>query len=402
MSEQIEELDDFEFSIDGIEESGDTFDVDFTDPTVEANTSKEEVAEQVTNEENKETETTNAEDVFEVDELGNSVTAGNEEEVVTGDNPSTDDKVISSSKDVYSKFASALYQDGILAGISEEDLKDVGDADKFADLIAKTIKANEYSDLGERGKEFLDAVRAGVPIETATKIHNTELQLDNLKDESFIEDDMDDEDSLESKKALREQLIFNDFKSKGIKEDVAKRLTAASFKEGADEEDARNAVENLRNTIKQTKAAKIEAAKAEQLQIQEQRNQLVDRIVKTEEIIPGIKVPEKIRSKIAKHMTEPTGRDANGRLRNYVADKRSENAEQFDTRLNYYIELGLFDEKPDLSIFGKQKMSSAVSQLEKELGNDIIYEGGKGTSLKGIAEKENQAKMLSLLDNMDF
>jgi len=401
MSEQIEELDDFEFSIDGIEESTDTFDVDFEGASNDDNSSTEKVTDKVTKEE-EQNETFNAEEVFEVDELGNSVTAGNEEETVTGDNPSTIDKGISSSKDVYSKFASALYQDGILAGISEEDLKDVGDANKFADLIAKTIKANEYSDLGERGKEFLDAVRAGVPIETATKIHNTEIQLENLKEESFIETDEDEEETLDSKRAIREQLIFNDFRSKGIKENVAKRLTAASFKEGADEEDAKNAVENLRNTIKETKAAKIEAAKAEQLQIQEQRNAFVDKLIKTEEIIPGIKVPEKVRSKIAKNMTEPTGRDANGRLRNFVGDKRAENTEMFDTRLNYYIELGLFDEKPDLSIFGKQKMSSAVSKLEKELGNDIIYEGGRGTSLQGVAERENQAKMLSLLDNMDF
>jgi len=398
MSEQIEEIDDFEFSIDGIEESNDVFNMDF-DESVVGKTSTEETTEEV---DNKEKETFNAEDVFEVDEKGNNVTAGKEEETVTGDTPSTIDKGSSSSKDVYSKFASALYQDGILAGISEDDLKDVGDADKFADLIAKTIKANEYADLGERGKEFLEAVRAGVPIEMATKIHNTEIQLDNLKEESFIESDEDEEEVADSKRATREQLIYNDFLSKGMKESVAKRLTAASFKEGADEEDAKNAVENLRNTIKQTKAAKIEAAKAEQIQIQEQRNAFVDKLIKTEEIIPGIKVPEKIRSKIAKNMTEPTGRDANGKLRNFVGDKRAENTEMFDTRLNYYIELGLFDEKPDLSIFGKQKMSSAVSQLEKELGNDIIYEGGQGTSLKGVAERENQARMLSLLDNMEF
>lgn len=399
MSEQIEEMDDFEFSIDGIEEANDTFNTDFDEPVSEA-TSTEETTDKVDKEVKE--PTTNPEDVFEVDETGNSVTAGNEEETVTGDNPSTVDKGISSSKDVYSKFASALYQDGILAGLSEEDIKDVGDADKFADLIAKTIKANEYADLGERGKEFLDAVRAGVPIETATKIHNTELQLDNLKEESFLESDEDEDETAESKRSLREQLIYNDFLSKGMKESVAKRLTAASFKEGADDEDAKNAVENLRNTIKQTKLAKVEEAKAETARIQEQRNALVDKIIKTEEIIPGIKVPEKVRSKIAKNMTEPTGRDEQGRLRNFVSDRRSENPERFDTLLNYYIELGLFNEKPDMSIFGKQKMSSAVSQLEKELGNDIIYEGGQGTSLKGVAERENQAKMLSLLDNMEF
>lgn len=403
MSEQIEEMDDFEFSIDGIEESADTFSMDFDTPTNDSKTSTEVNASNKEDKEGNKVDTPNALDVFEVDEQGNSVTAGKEGEVVADGNPSTIDKGISSSNGNYvSKFASALYQDGILSGFSEDELKGDLDNEKLADLIAKTIKANEYADLGERGKEFLDAVRAGVPIEVATKIHNTEIQLDNLKDESFIETDDDEEESSESKRAIREQLIFNDFRSKGIKESVAKRLTAASFKEGADEEDAKNAVENLKNTIKQTKAARIEAAKAEEVQLIEKRNAFVAKIIKTEEIIPGIKVPEKMRSELAKALTEPTGRDANGRLTNAVSDKRAENMEQFDTRLNYYIKLGLFDDKPDLSVFGKQKMTSAVKQLEKELGNDIVYEGGRGASLKGVGERENQAKMLSLLDNMEF
>ncbi len=407
MSKEGEIIDDFEFSIDGIEESTDTFEVDFNGESIE-NTDTFTEATEAESVEGAETDNeikADTSETFEVDEQGNTVVTGKSEEevVATEDNtPSTDDKGNSSSTDVYSKFASALYQDGILDGVTEEDIKDITDGDKFAALISKTIKSNEYSDLGERGKEFLDAVRAGVPIEAVARSHNNEMQLNNLKEETFVESDDDEDDIAESKRAIREQLIFNDLRSRNIKEGVAKRMVAASFKEGADEEDAKNAVENLKETVKRNKTVQFEKAQAEQAQIQENRNALVSRVTKTEEIIPGIKVPEKMRSKIAKALTEPTGRDANGKLTTFVSDKRAENAELFDTRLNYYIELGLFNEKPDLSIFGKQKMSSAVSKLEKDLGNDIIYEGGRGASLEGIVEKENQAKLLSLLDNTDF
>lgn len=400
MSEQIEEFDDFEFSTDGIEESTDVFTVDFDGVSGDVNsTTKNKTTKEVVTKD-KTTETFDVGDTFEVDELGNTVTAGEEGETVIKGNPSTDGKGNSSSK-TFGLLASALYQDGILSGISEEDLKDV-DSDKFVELMTKTIKNNEYADLSDQGKQFLEAVRNGVPIETMAKIHNTELQLENLTEDAYIESDEDDDDVAESKRNMREQLIFNDLRSRNISEVRAKRMVAAAFKEGADEEDAKNAIENLKATVKQNKAAQISQAKAEQLQIQEQRNALVDKIIKSEEILPGIKVPEKLRSKIAKNLTEPTGRDANGRLRNFVGDKRSENPELFDTRLNYLIELGIFDEKPDLSIFGKQKMSSAVKNLEKELGNDIVYEGGRGTSLQGVAERENAAKMLSLLDNIKF
>jgi hypothetical protein len=393
----MEGIEDFEFSIEGIEENNDTFEMDvLNDGSPVGDTENATLTDDDNKDENKNVDPMSTFDVT----FKNDVT-GNEEDVTDSDTPSKNGEVFSSSNVALTKLASALHQDGIITGVTEEELKDV-DGDKLAEFLKRTIKSNEYADLGDKGKEFLDAIRAGLPLETAVKIHNTELQLENFTEDLFVESDDDDDDVAESKRASREQLIYNDLLSRGFSADVAKRKTAMAFKEGVDEEDAKVALESLRTVVKQNKAAELERVKAEQEAIQTQRQALVAKVISTEEILPGIKVPEAMRSKIAKALTEPTGRDANGRLRNAVMDKRAVNAEMFDTRLNYLIELGLFDEKPDLSIFGRQKMSSAVKLLEKDLGNDVIYEGGKGTSLKGIAERENQVNMLSLLDNVQF
>jgi hypothetical protein len=392
----MEGIEDFEFSIEGIEENNDTFEMDVLNDGSPVGDTENTTLTDDNKDENKNVDPMSTFDVT----FKNDVT-GNEEDVTDSDTPSKNGEVFSSSNVALTKLASALHQDGIITGVTEEELKDV-DGDKLAEFLKRTIKSNEYADLGDKGKEFLDAIRAGLPLETAVKIHNTELQLENFTEDLFVESDDDDDDVAESKRASREQLIYNDLLSRGFSADVAKRKTAMSFKEGVDEEDAKVALESLRTVVKQNKAAELERVKAEQEAIQTQRQALVAKVISTEEILPGIKVPEAMRSKIAKALTEPTGRDANGRLRNAVMDKRAVNAEMFDTRLNYLIELGLFDEKPDLSIFGRQKMSSAVKLLEKDLGNDVIYEGGKGTSLKGIAERENQVNMLSLLDNVQF
>jgi hypothetical protein len=392
----MEGIEDFEFSIEGIEENNDTFEMDVLNDGSPVGDTENTTLTDDDKDENKNVDPMSTFDVT----FKNDVT-GNEEDVTDSDTPSKNGEVFSSSNVALTKLASALHQDGIITGVTEEELKDV-DGDKLAEFLKRTIKSNEYADLGDKGKEFLDAIRAGLPLETAVKIHNTELQLENFTEDLFVESDDDDDDVAESKRASREQLIYNDLLSRGFSADVAKRKTAMSFKEGVDEEDAKVALESLRTVVKQNKAAELERVKAEQEAIQTQRQALVAKVISTEEILPGIKVPEAMRSKIAKALTEPTGRDANGRLRNAVMDKRAVNAEMFDTRLNYLIELGLFDEKPDLSIFGRQKMSSAVKLLEKDLGNDVIYEGGKGTSLKGIAERENQVNMLSLLDNVQF
>jgi hypothetical protein len=64
--------------------------------------------------------------------------------------------------------------------------------------------------------------------------------------------------------------------------------------------------------------------------------------------------------------------------------------------------MGLFDEKPDLSLFTRRSMSSAVEELEKSLSNEGIYEGGRGASLESITEREMKENYLRMLDGADI
>lgn len=374
----------FEFNVDGIEDV--TFVIDeMTGGEVEQSDNTED---------NKESELT-----FLAPSPGEILEEGNEV-VFTEDKPS--DNSVPSSPSFIADFASALAKDGVITGIEEDKLKGITSLLALKDAIADTIKSNEFADLDDRAKEVLNAIRAGVPVEKIEKFHNTEMQLAQYTEDKFVDDEDDDEEALTYKAEVRRNLIFNDYRVKGFTEDVAKRKTDASFKSGDDIEDAKLAIEGLKATAAQRKQAEFQAAQENKKKYEEARESLKQNVLKTEEIVPGLKVSEEMRRQLAEAMTVPTGRTKEGQLRTVVSDKRAENPSAFDTKLNYYIALGLFNDKPDLSIFTKAKVSSAVSEMEKNLTSSGVYEGGRGINLENVMKTEQRNLDLSLLDNIKF
>jgi hypothetical protein len=374
----------FEFNVDGIE------DVTFVVDEVTGG----EIEHTETTEDNKESELT-----FMAPSPGEILEEGNEV-VFTEDKPS--DNSVPSSPSFIADFASALAKDGVITGIEEDKLKGITSLLALKDAIADTIKTNEFADLDDRAKEVLNAIRAGVPVEKIEKFHNTEVQLAQYTEDKFVDDENDDEEALTYKAEVRRNLIFNDYRVKGFTEEVAKRKTDASFKSGDDIEDAKLAIEGLKATAAQRKQAEFQAAQENKKKYEEARESLKQNVLKTEEIVPGLKVSEEMRRQLAEAMTVPTGRTKEGQLRTAVSDKRAENPSAFDTKLNYYIALGLFNDKPDLSIFTKAKVSSAVSEMEKNLTSSGVYEGGRGINLENVMRTEQRNLDLSLLDNIKF
>jgi hypothetical protein len=381
----VEDEVEFEFNVDGIEDV--TFVVD--------EMTGGEIEQTETTEDNKE----GSELTFLAPSPGEILEEGNEV-VFTEDKPS--DNSVPSSPSFIADFASALAKDGVITGIEEDKLKGITSLLALKDAIADTIKTNEFADLDDRAKEVLNAIRAGVPVEKIEKFHNTEMQLAQYTEDKFVDDDDDDEEALTYKAEVRRNLIFNDYRVKGFTEDVAKRKTDASFKSGDDIEDAKLAIEGLKATAAQRKQVEFQAAQENKKKYEEARESLKQNVLKTEEIVPGLKVSEEMRRQLAEAMTVPTGRTKEGQLRTIVSDKRAENPSAFDTKLNYYIALGLFNDKPDLSIFTKAKVSSAVSEMEKNLTSSGVYEGGRGINLENVMKTEQRNLDLSLLDNIKF
>ena len=392
----------FSFDIDGVEDAG-TFEIELKE---DAPSSAAEAAVKPTvptdGEGTKAEDATSETGTFEV-ELKNAISGSDKEGDATFELP--EDKPSSesapSSPHLLTRLASALYKDGVLTGVSEEDIKDV-DVPKLADMIKNTIEKNEYSDLDNRAKEALEAIRAGVPVENIIKHHNAETKLADFTEDRFIESDVDDEDIAENKKTIRQNLIYNDLIARGYSQADAERRTRQSFNSGDDDADAKLALTSLKSIAAQRKQAEIEQAKQVQHQHENTRKEMIKKVSELKEVLPGIPVNEDTAKWMAEAMTNPTGRNEDGQLQTVVSDKRGENPFSFDTRLHYFIKMGLFDEKPDLSLFTRRSMSSAVEELEKSLSTEGIYEAGRGASLESITEREMKENYLRMLDGVDI
>lgn len=392
----------FSFDIDGVEDTG-TFDIELKedapssaiDAAVKAITPQDgegTEAEDATSEEGK----------FEVvlkDAVSGSEKEGDATFTLPNDKPSSDSAP--SSPHLLTRLASALHKDGVLTDVSEEDIKNV-DIPKLAEMIKGTIQKNEYSDLDSRAKEALDAIRAGVPIENVVKHHNAETKLADFTEDRFIESNSDDESIADSKKEIRQNLIYNDLIARGYSQADSERRTRQSFNSGDDDADAKLALDSLKGIATQRKKAEVEQAKQSQQHHEDSRKELFSKVAGIKEVLPGMPVNDDTAKWMAEAMTNPTGRNESGQLRTTVSDKRSEDAFSFDTRLHYFIKMGLFDENPDLSLFTRRSMSSAVEELEKSLSTEGIYEGGRGASLESITEREMKDNYLRMLDGADI
>ena len=394
-----EALGGFNFDIEGVEDAG-TFEIELKEDAP-ASATESAVKATTTDGEKEEADSTSSEGTFEIslkDDISRSDMEGETAGNVFEDMPSSES---APSSPLLTRLASALYKDGVLTGVNEEEIKDV-DIPKLADMIRGTIKQNEFSDLDPRTKEALNAIRAGVPVDNVVKHHNAEIKLADFTEDRFIESDIDDESVAEEKKTVRQNLIFNDLIARGYSKEDAQRRTNQSFNSGDDEADAKLALNSLKQIAEQRKQAEIKEAEANRAAYEGRRNDLMKRVAELKEVMPGIPVTEETAKWMAEAMTNPTGRSENGALRTVVSDKRSENPFDFDTRLHYFIKMGLFDETPDMSLFTKRSMSNAVQELEKSLSNEGIYEAGKGASLESITEREMKENYLRLLDGVDI
>jgi len=392
----------FSFDIDGVEDTG-TFDIELKEDA--PSSAIDAAVKAITPQDGESIEADDAaseKGTFEVT-LKDVVSGSNKEGDATfslpEDKPSSESAP--SSPHLLTRLASALQKDGVLTGVTDEDIKDV-DIPKLADMIKGTIKQNEYSDLDARTKEALDAIRAGVPVENVVKHHNAETKLADFTEDRFIESDIDDEAIADSKKEIRQNLIYNDLVARGYSQADAERRTRQSFNSGDDDADAKLALNSLKSIAVQRKKAEVEQAKQSQQNHENSRKELFNRVAELKEVIPGMPVNDDTAKWMAEAMTNPTGRNENGQLRTTVSDKRSEDAFSFDTRLHYFIKMGLFDEKPDMSLFTRRSMSSAVEELEKSLSTEGIYEAGRGASLESITEREMKENYLRMLDGADI
>jgi hypothetical protein len=371
MAEEIENLEQL-----SLESLGDSDDLDFLASTQEDTTSEEE-QEESSEENNDIVDDPNVEATEEEAEA-------EEENVVDEETPEEGTPSKDFSKTL-SFFASALAEEGVLTSL-DKDTK-IESFDDLKEVVLKTIKDNEFAGLNERQKNYLKTLELGLPEDEFIK---SEKQFEDLSKIT--------KETLEDREDLRKQLITEDFLSKGFNKEKAEKLAQMSIDSGTDVEDAMDALEAKRSTIKKQQEQQVAQRKAEIESAKKQQSELNNKIKsivfdEKKEIIPGFKYNSKVAEKTYDLLTKPVDMTEDGRPLSAIAKARSENPIDFEIKLHTLF--ALTDGFKDFSSFYKTTKSKATQEFINKLNSNTLGKEGS------LANSANDTEFMKALDKLD-
>ncbi len=294
-----------------------------------------------------------------------------------------------SSGELFKAFGSTLVEKGVF---SEELFKDFdGTIDGLVTAVDREIGygIESYKEsLPDVLKELIDNYEEGVPLDQLIATKSREISFNNITD-SKLEEDTE----------LQKEIVRQYLESTGLKENKIKKLIETY--EDTDElfSEAKDALGEIKDILKKEEAY-IKKQQEEERKVAEQRtkellNTVETTISKTEEIVPGIKLNDKVRKEIYSSMTQPTGRDAEGNPINKVMEIRAKDPIKFEMTLHYLASLGIFEGKWDKVI--STAKTSSVKELEKLIkSNDNKFSGSGKAS---IPASKSSTDLLSAIKN---
>lgn len=294
-------------------------------------------------------------------------------------------------------FASVLLEEGVIDA-EDDRLEGLSGPSDLVDLIKDTIRKNEFADLNDDAKQMLDDYRKGIPSEVIRNYNNQRLQLERLETSQILPDDEDSEELTAQKENIRKSLIYNSFVASGINEERAQKLTSRSLELGDDVEDAASALKDLKSLNEKKMGEQRQFAESQKEEAKERVKKIEKRILETEEILPGMKIPESKRKELFDQMTQPTKVTEQGPTY-AIQELRAKDPVTFDLRLHYLASLGLFNDNPDISVFGRTVNTKSVKKFTDSLENQKANNfGGGATRQQTFGSVDTE--LLKSLDNL--
>lgn len=314
-----------------------------------------------------------------LDEHGEVTQEGEEDNDIDEGKRTPESKGLSSSP--LTSLTSALHEEGVLSSLSEEELAEIKTGEQLIEAMRNQIRQNEYSDLTDDQKEYLEALRDGVPDQNYRQAKYSADVYSKIDASSL------DNDNAES---FRKSLIINDFLAKGFSQQDAEKYAQRSIDIGEDVGDSKAALGRLQEIEKQKLAKMSQDAKDREAQYkkaQEDRvKDLQEKVNASNEIVPGVKFNKQTKDKVFDLMTKTAGFDANNNPMNEVVKHMIEDPEYL-IKLNY-LHL-VTDGFNDWSKVQSAAKRNAVNKLDESLkaqdaklrtGTDSTRSSAPGTS----------------------
>jgi len=278
-------------------------------------------------------------------------------------------------------YAKLLVDEGVLPNLDLKDFDGTAESLKEAMIVEIMGAVDMYKDsLPNRVKQLINNYEDGVPFEKLLDIDRSEVKLDSLTEEK-IEEDV----------SLQKQLV----------EDYLKRTTKFSEKKigkmietmedsGELEEEAKSSAAELKELLESEKTNEKKYVAEQQKVAEENRKKelsaLHEKVRSTTEIVPGIKLNDKVRNNVLTSMTQPVGYDQTGRPVNRIVAARMENPVEFELRLHYLFEITKgFTDFSKLADKGRRDATKAFEEAVGDL--DATSHEGADTRERVLGSK---------------
>lgn len=298
---------------------------------------------------------------------------GEEPEKVGGEQKNTDQKKENpdnpgggfSPNNLYSSMTGYLVEEGVLSNLSEEEISNVKSAQDWKELVKKQIE----SQLDDTQKRINEALNADVEPSEIKKYEQYLANLNNLTEDQYTAEGEQGEN-------LRRNIIIQDFINKGFSQQRAQKMAEQSFAAGKDIEDAKEALQSIKDTIQGNYDNLIKQAKEEKEKEEEadrkQLETLKKSILEDNKVFGELEIDKPTRQKVLDSITKVVYTDPKTK-ETFTALEKFEN----DDKIGFLKFMGLCyaltDGGKDLTklVQGKVKkeVSKHLSDLESVLNN---------------------------------
>lgn len=292
-----------------------------------------------------------------------------------------DDSNSSSSPDYkpIADLSKVFFDEGVLTQFDEEEFKtlveETGDPIKaLAILVQKTIEGVHEDWINNYPAPIQDLIRAaqqGLPLDQMFSIKQNQFQLEGITEERLT-----GEEGLNLRKEILAEHLRNttNFSEEKIKKSVDRTVSL-----GEDEEEAKEALKDLKSIAKEReKQLKEETKKQQDLQ-QKQYTERLESLKKdvyaTTEIIPGVKLSKQEQDTLYTSMTKYVTVDKDGTPMTDADLAWAKNPIEMRKAFHYYFKKGLFnvDDKtgrlnPDFSKV-TNTLKTQITKEQKDAAN---------------------------------
>ena len=332
--------------------------------------------------ENKDTAEVDPDNMFGDEETPESVGS---EENNKGNKEETTKQEGGASPDFFSSIATAFAEEGLFPDLDEETIGKIKTAQDLRDAIKQQMR-NELDDTQRRVAEALDN---GVEPDQIRQYEGVigwlNAQEKNIEVEGEVGDD------------LRRRVIMQDYLNKGFREDRAKSKVDKIFEDGNDKEEAKEALQSLKDYYSKDYQKLLDDAKQEAEQEAEERKQKAARIKKSIiddkiDFFGDIEISKEVRQKAFDAISRPIYKDPKtGDTYTAVQKLELDNSEEFLIKLGLLYALtdgmtsinGLVEKK------AKKEVKRGFSELERKINNTARNSQGNLDFASGVSDENS-------------